>query len=210
MPIETAEFGMIITFLGCMCATVQMSTGFYAGYILAKPALLTTDKILNRAHRSFGSFATTLYFLGLFNGVNTLVGAFRIGEPPLELTSVSFNVHTWISIPIVGIFAWKTWLSYFDKAKLYKKRKWLGPALFTVWSFTWITAAISYYVRTLPGNLQHPEPSFFLPARLMGVQIALPFIFGGLIGWWILRAFRKTQVQSSEEKSSEGGKESDD
>jgi hypothetical protein len=182
---------MIITFLGCMCATVQMSTGFYAGYILAKPALLTTDKILNRAHRAFGGFATVLYLLGLFNGINTLVGAFRIGDPPLELNSVSFNVHTWVSIPIVGIFIWKTWLSYFDKAKLYKKGKWLGPALFAAWAFTWITAAISYYLRTLPSNLQHPEPSFLLPVRLMGVQIVLPFIFGGLIGWVILRAFKR-------------------
>jgi hypothetical protein len=193
MPIDLAEYNTIITFLGCMCATVQIVTGFYAGYILAKPALLTTDKILNRAHRAFGSFATTLYILGLFNGANTLVGAFRIGDPPLELNSISFNVHTWISIPIVGIFTWKTWLSYFDKTKLYKKRKWLGPALFGAWAFTWITAAISYYVRTLPSNPQHPEPSFLLPARLMGVQIFMPFVIGGLIGWTILRAYQKGQ-----------------
>lgn len=193
MPIDIAEYNTIITFLGCMCATVQMSTGFYAGYILSKPALLTTDKILNRAHRAFGGFATTLYLLGLFNGVNTLVGAFRIGDPPLELNSISFNVHTWISIPIVGIFTWKTWLSYFDKAKLYKKRKWLGPALFSAWAFTWITAAISYYVRTLPSNPQHPEPSFLLPARMMGVQIVMPFVLGGLIAWPILRKFREGQ-----------------
>ena len=198
MPIELAEFGTIITFLGCMCATVQMSTGFYAGYILAKPALLTTDKVLNKAHRAFGGFATTLYLLGLFNGANTLVGAFRIGDPPLELNSISFNVHTWLSIPIVGIFAWKTWLSYLDKSQLYKDRKWLGPAMFAAWAFTWIAAAISYYVRTLPSNPQHPEPSFLLPAKLMGVQVALPFIFGGLIGWRILAAHKKA------EKSVEG------
>ena len=193
MPIELAEYGTIVTFLGCLCATVQMSTGFYAGYILGKPALLTTDKILNRAHRAFGGFATVLYLLGLFNGINTLVSAIRLGDPPLELSSLSFNIHTWISIPLVGIFTWKTWLSYFDKGKLYKKRKWLGPALFGAWAFTWITAAISYYVRTLPSNPQHPEPSFLLPASFMGVQIAMPFVLGGLIAWPILRAYKKGQ-----------------
>ncbi len=203
MPIELAEYGTIITFLGCLCATVQMTTGFYAGYMLAKPALLTTDKILNRSHRAFGGFATTLYLLGLFNGINTLISAVRIGEPPLELGSLSFNIHTWISIPLVGIFTWKTWLSYFDKTKLYKKRKWLGPALFGTWAFTWVTAAISYYVRTLPANPQHPEPSFLLPARLMGVQIILPFILGGLIAWPILRAYQKGSSQNPEVRSQE-------
>ena len=193
MPIDLAEHNTIITFLGALCATVQMSTGFYAGYILAKPALLTTDKVLNRAHRAFGGFATTLYLLGLFSGINTLVSAFRIGKPPLELNSLSFNIHTWISIPLVGIFVWKTWLSYFDKAKLYKRRKWLGPAMFGVWAFTWITASISYYLRTLPSNPQHPPPSFLLPYSLMGVQIALPFVIGGFIGLRILWKFNKTQ-----------------
>ncbi len=203
MPIELAEFGTIITFLGCLCATVQMFTGFYAGYILAKPSLLTTDNILNRAHRAFGGFATAFYLLGLFNGTNTLISAIRIGDPPLELGSVSFNVHTWISIPLVGIFAWKTWLSYFDKSRLYRKRKWLGPAMFAAWAFTWITAAVSYYMRTLPANPQHLEPSFLLPARLMGVQIAMPFLLGGLVGWAIIKNYIK-KVQSSEKKSSEG------
>jgi hypothetical protein len=173
MPIELAEYNTIITFLGCLCATVQMSTGFYAAYILAKPALLTTDRVLNRAHRTFGGFATILYLLGLFNGVNSLVSAVRIGRPPLELNSISFNVHTWISIPLVAIFVWKTYLSYFDKAKLYRKRKWLGPAMFGVWAFTWITAAISYYVRTLPANPQHAPPSC------------------ALISWTILRGYWK-------------------
>ena len=191
MPINLAEYNTIITFLGCMCATVQMATGYYAGYILAKPALLTTDKVLSRAHRTFGSFATVLYLLGLFNGVNSFVGALRIGDPPLELNSLSFNIHTWISIPLVGIFVWKTWLSYFDKAKLYRKRKWLGPAMFGVWSFTWVTAAISYYMRTLPSNPQHPPPSFLLPVNLMEVQILIPFVLGALIAWPILIRFKK-------------------
>ena len=192
MPIDLAEFNTIITFLGCMCAVVQMSTGYYAAYTLAKPALLTTDRVLSRAHRSFGDFATLLFSLGLFNGINSLVGAFRIGEPPLELNSLSFNIHTWISLPLVVIFAWKTWLSYFDKAKLYKKRRWLGPAMFGVWAFTWITAAISYYLRTLPSNPQHPPPSFLLPYSLLAVQLALPFVLGAFISWRILGNYRKS------------------
>ncbi|MBN2720663.1 MAG: hypothetical protein JXR72_06145 [Proteobacteria bacterium] len=203
MPIELAEYNTIITFLGCMCATVQIFTGFYAGYILAKPALLTTDRILNRAHRAFGSFATTLYLMGLFNGLNTFVGAVTTGRPPLELSSVSFNVHTWISFPIVGIFVWKAWLSYFDKPKLYSKRKWLGPAMFAAWAFTWITAAISYYVRTLPTNPQHSPPSFLLPYRLMGIQIVMPFVIGGIIGWIVLKRFRTAQAQAEAKKSQE-------
>jgi hypothetical protein len=192
MPIDLAEYNTIITFLGCMCATVQMSTGWYAAYMLQKPALLTTDKVLSRAHRSFGDFATVLFLLGLFNGINTLVSAFRIGDPPLELNSLSFNIHTWISVLLVVIFVWKTWLSYFDKSKLYKKRRWLGPAMFGVWAFTWITAAISYYLRTLPSNFQHPPPSFLLDYELLALQLALPFILGGLISWRILWNFRKS------------------
>jgi hypothetical protein len=192
LPLELAEYNTIITFLGCLCATVQMTTGFYAAYILAKPALLTTDKVLSRAHRSFGDFATVLFLLGLFNGINSLVSAVRIGEPPLELNSFSFNIHTWISIPLVGVFVWKTWLSYFDKPKLYRKKRWLGPAMFGVWSFTWITAAISYYVRTLPTNPQHAPPSFLLPYNLIVVQLALPFVIGGLISWRILGNYKRS------------------
>ena len=110
---------------------------------------------------------------------------------PLELNSLSFNVHTWISIPLIAVFAWKTWLSYFDKPKLYRKKRWLGPAMFSTWAFTWITAATSYYVRTLPSNPQHAPPSFLLPYRLMVVQIAMPFVLGALITWPILVRFRK-------------------
>lgn len=190
MPIQLAEFNTIITFLGCLCATVQAGTGFYAGYILKKPALLTTDDIFNQAHRAFGSFATILFLLGLFNGLNSLVSALRIGDPPLELSSLSFNIHTWISIPLVAVFAWKTWLSYFDKPQLYRKKRWLGPAMFSTWSFTWITAATSYYVRTLPSNPQHAPPSFLLPYNLMVLQIAMPFVLGALITWPIIKRFR--------------------
>jgi hypothetical protein len=196
MPIQLAEFNTIITFLGCMCACVQMGTGFYAGYVLKKPALLTTDNIFNQAHRAFGSFATILFLLGLFNGLNTLVSAIRFGDPPLELNSLSFNVHTWISIPLIVVFAWKTWVSYFDKPTLYRKKRWLGPAMFGTWSFTWVTAAISYYVRTLPSNPQHSPPSFLLPYKLMAVQIAMPFVLGALITWPILARYKQSDAGS--------------
>ncbi|GAF75461.1 unnamed protein product, partial [marine sediment metagenome] len=29
---EPAEFNTIVTMLGCLCATVQAATGYYAGY----------------------------------------------------------------------------------------------------------------------------------------------------------------------------------
>jgi hypothetical protein len=63
----------------------------------------------------------------------------------------------------------------------------LGIAMFLAWTYNWLTAAVSYYVRTLPSNPQHPAPVFLLPYRLMGLQLALPFILGGLIGALILR-----------------------
>ncbi|UCG38601.1 MAG: hypothetical protein JSV00_10620 [bacterium] len=192
MPIDLAEFNTIVTFLGCLCATIQMGTGYYAGYVLRRPALLTTDRILNRSHRAFGSFATAFYMMGLFMGTNSLVGALRTGDPPLELRSISFNVHTWPSIVIVAVFLWKIWLSYFNKGPLYKNRKWLGPAVFLAWSFTWITAAISYYVRTLPSNPQHPPPSFLLPYSLVGVQIAMPFLLGAIIVWPIIGKHKRS------------------
>ena len=182
-----AEFNTIITFLGMMCATVQGFTGFYALSVKKKIGLLKVNEVLFRGHRAFGSFATILYLLGLFSGINGFIGAVTRNSPPLELGSASFNVHTWPSFLVVLIFAWKTYLSYFGKARLYSNKKWLGPALFFAWTYTWITAAISYYVRTLPSNPQHPAPSFLLPYGLLGLQIALPFLIGGLIGFIILK-----------------------
>ena len=186
MPIEQVEFNTIITFLGALCATVQGMTGAYAAYYRKRAALLKTDDVLFRAHRAFGSFATTLYLLGLFAGVNGLIGAVTRNEPPLELNSPSFNIHTWGSFPVFVIVVWKTYLSYFNKRLLYRKRTWLGIATFAAWAYTWLTAAVSYYVRTLPSNPQHPAPVFLLPYRLLGLQLALPFILGGLIGGLIL------------------------
>jgi hypothetical protein len=187
MKIVMAEFNTIITFLGMLCAMVQGVTGFYALSFLKKIGLLKVNQVLFRAHRAFGSFSTTLYLLGLFSGINSLVGAFIRNSPPLELNSISFNVHTWPSFLVVVIFAWKSYLSYFRKTSLYAKRKWLGPALFFAWAYTWISAAISYYLRTLPSNPQHPAPSFLLPYDWMALQMALPFLLGGVIGLVIIK-----------------------
>jgi hypothetical protein len=181
MEVVMAEFNMIITFLGMLCAMVQGCTGSYALYYKKRIALIRTNDVLFRSHRAFGSFATALYLLGLFSGLNSIIGAATRGSPPMELESASFNVHTWPSFIVVVIFAWKTYLSYFRKAALYGRQSWLGMALFLAWAFTWITAANSYYIRTLPSNPQHPAPSFLLPYEWMGLQIALPFLIGGLI-----------------------------
>ena len=198
MPIEQVEFNAIITFLGALCATVQATTGAYAAYYRKRAALLRTNDILFRAHRAFGSFATMLYLLGLFAGINGLIGAITRNEPPLELRSASFNIHTWGSFPVLVIIVWKTVLSYFRKKVLYRKRIWLGIAAFLAWTYTWLTAAVSYYLRTLPSNPQHPPPVFLLPYRLLGLQLALPFVLGGLIGVLIVRqAVRVEEAQAA-------------
>lgn len=197
MPIEQVEFNTIITFLGMLCATVQMVTGYYAAYYEKRTALLKTNSTLSEAHRVFGSFATVLYILGLFAGVNGLIGAIVRNEPPLELASPSFNVHTWGSFPVLVVVVWKTYLSYFRKKRMYGKKKWLGIAMFLAWSYTWLTAAVSYYVRTLPSNPQHPAPVFLLPYELMGVQLALPFVLGGVLGGIILKRAMKLEKRNA-------------
>ena len=201
MPIVQVEMNTIVTFLGMLCATVQVTTGYYAAYYRGRTALLKTDDILIRAHTAFGSFATTLYFLGLFAGINGLIGALTRNEPPLELRSASFNIHTWGSFPVLFVVLTKTWLSYFRKRSLYRRYKWLGIAMFVAWSYTWLTAATSYYLRTLPSNLQHPPPVFLLPYRLMGVQLALPFVLGAIIGTLILRASRASEAALAARRS---------
>jgi hypothetical protein len=201
MEIVVAELNTIITFLGMLCATVQACTGFYALSFKKKIALIKINDVLFRSHRAFGSFATTLYLLGLFSGINSFVGALTRNSPPMELESESFNIHTWPSFLVVVVFAWKTYLSYFRKGPLYAKQRWLGPALFLAWSYTWITAAVSYYVRTLPSNPQHPPPNFLLPYSWMGLQIALPFILGGLIGLVTLRKAVASMSKTADSRS---------
>jgi hypothetical protein len=93
----------------------------------------------------------------------------------------------------LAVWIWKTWLSYFNKKPLYSKRKWLGIALFGAWAYNWITAAVSYYLRTVPPNKQHPAPVFLLPYEWLGVQLVLPFVLGGLIGWLIVRRVERAQ-----------------
>jgi hypothetical protein len=187
VPIEQVEFNTIITFLGMLCATVQVVTGYYAAYYRKRAALLKTNSVLSSSHFAFGSFATVLYVLGLFAGINGFIGALAKNNPPLELGSMSFNIHTWGSFPVLGVVIWKTYLSFFKKQRLYGKWKWLGIAMFLAWSYTWLTAAVSYYVRTLPSNPQHPAPVFLLPYDLLWVQLPLPFVLGGLIGWIVLK-----------------------
>jgi hypothetical protein len=186
VPIRQVEFNTIITFLGMFCATVQGVTGYYAAYYRKKTALLKLNPVLSQAHHAFGSFVTVLYLLGLFAGVNGLIGALTRNEPPLELRNASFNIHTWGSFPVLFVVIWKTYLSYFRKKSLYGKRKWLGIAMFVAWTYNWLTAAVSYYVRTVPPNLQHEPPVFLLPYGLMGVQLTLPFVLGGVVGALIL------------------------
>jgi len=197
MHIEQVEFNTIITFLGMLCAVVQGVTGYYAAYYRKKSALLKTNEPLSRAHRTFGNFATTLYLLGLFAGINGLIGALTRNEPPLELDNASFNIHTWGSFPVLAVWIWKTWHSYFDKKPLYGKKKWLGIAMFVAWAYNWITAAISYYVRTVPPNKQHPAPNFLLPYDWMWLQILLPFLLGALLSWVIVRAAQQAEAAKS-------------
>jgi hypothetical protein len=196
MPIEQVEFNTIITFLGMLCATVQGITGFYAAYYRKKAALLKVNSVLSQAHHAFGSFVTVLYLLGLFAGVNGLIGALTRNEPPLELDNASFNIHTWGSFPVLFVVIWKTYLSYFRKRALYGKMKWLGIAMFLAWTYNWLTASVSYYVRTVPPNLQHPPPNFLLPYEWMGLQLALPFILGGIVR--ALTLWRATKLENAE------------
>ena len=202
MPIVQVEMNTIVTFLGMLCATVQGITGFYAGYIRKRTSLLMTNRALARAHSTFGNFATVLYGLGLFAGINGLIGAITRNEPPLELRNASFNIHTWGSFPVLAIVVWKTYCSYFSKRKLFGKQKWLGIAMFLAWSYNWLTAATSYYLRTLPSNLQHPKPVFLLPYELLAVQLALPFVLGGVIGWAVLRRAGEIEARGSARRKS--------
>lgn len=192
---SVAEFNTIITMLGCLCATVQVITGWYAAYKKKKIGLLKVNDILFRAHRAFGGFATTLYFLGLFAGLTGFIGSLLYNFPPFEIFELSFNLHVWPSFAILVIIFWKTYISYFKKPSVYKKGKWLGIATFIAWAATWITSAISYYIRTTPENPQHASPTYLLPLELMWLQILMPFLVGIVIGYFILRAAEKLEKE---------------
>ena len=72
--------------------------------------------------------------------------------------------------------------------------------MFAAWAYTWLTAAVSYYLRTLPSNPQHPAPVFLLPYELLGIQLALPFLVGGLIGWVILRRAKRLEGEAKSQQ----------
>jgi len=189
----TAEFNTIITMLGCLCATVQLASGWYAAFKKKKIGMIKTNNILFRAHRAFGGFATTLYFLGLFAGLTGFIGALIFNIPPFEGGDPSFIIHVWPSFAVMIVIIWKTYLSYFKKPSIYKKGKWLGIATFIAWAFTWISSAFSYYLRTLPLNLAntalpHPPPTYLLPFELLFLQILMPFLVGSIIGYLIIRS----------------------
>ena len=188
MPVSsTAEYNMIITMLGALCATVQAATGIYVAYIKKKIFLIKKNEVIFRSHRAFGSFATMLYLLGLFAGTTGFIDSITKQEiVPFEINNLSFNFHTWPSFLIAIIILYKTFLSYFNKQKIYKQAKWLGSATFLAWAYTWITAAISYYERTVVPNLQHAPPKYLLAYNLYWLQILLPFILGGIISIPIL------------------------
>jgi ABC-type antimicrobial peptide transport system permease subunit len=195
---SVAEFNTIITMLGCLCATVQSYSGIYAAYYRKRTATLKTNDILFRAHRAFGSFATTLYFLGLFAGMVGFFGGIFFNNPPFEATNPSYNIHTWPSFAVIVVIVWKTYISYFKKPSVYRKGKWLGVATFIAWSYTWITAATSYYLRTLPSNPQHEPPTYLLPIELFWLQILIPFIVGSIIGYFVLRKAHKIELKKQE------------
>ncbi|MHA2393896.1 MAG: hypothetical protein ACXAEX_18345 [Promethearchaeota archaeon] len=179
---SVAEFNTIITMLGCLCATVQASTGAYAAYYKKKPSLLKTNEMLFRSHRAFGGFATTLYFLGLFAGTVGFLGGIFFNEPPFEISDLSYNFHVWPNFVVVVIVIWKTYVSYFNKPEVYRRCKWLGAATFIAWSYLWISSAISYYLRTIPPNIQHEAPRYLLAFEFLWLQILVPFLVGALIG----------------------------
>ncbi|MBY9003198.1 MAG: hypothetical protein KGD73_04440 [Candidatus Lokiarchaeota archaeon] len=202
---SVAEFNTIITMLGCLCATVQLFTGIYGAIYKKKIAIIKTNDILFRSHRAFGGFATTLYFLGLFAGLTGFIGAIIFNIPPFEGTDPSFIFHVWPSFAVMAVIIWKTYISYFKKPSVYKKGKWLGIATFIAWSFTWISSAFSYYLRTLPLNLAqtplpHEPPTYLLPIQLMWLQILIPFIVAMIISYFILNSANKLEKKKQEKR----------
>ena len=187
--------------LGCLCATVQLGTGMYSAFYRKKLGLIKTNDVLFRAHRAFGGFATTLYFLGLFAGLTGFIGAILFNIPPFEATDLSFIIHVWPSFAVMVVIIYKTYISYFKKPSVYRKGKWLGIATFIAWAFTWISSAFSYYLRTLPSNPQHEPPTYLLPFELMWLQILIPFIVGILISYFILKS--ADRIEKKKELKSE-------
>ena len=199
MALELAEFNTIITFLGMTCAMVQGMTGNYTAFRKKKLGLLKANDIYNRSHRAFGTAGLTFYYTGLIAGLSGFIFGILEGTPPVELDSPSYIIHTFPSFAVMIIMLLKTYCSYFNKKKLYLN-KWIGPASFFAWAYTWITAAISYYLRTIPPNQQHSPPSILLPFELMWLMIALPFIIGGIFGVLIIRKAESIEKEKAMKK----------
>jgi hypothetical protein len=204
---SVAEFNTVITMLGFVFASVQASTGLYAAIYKKKTALLRTNEVLGRAHRTFGGYATLLFLLGLFQGVTGFIQAILNpagGETPaFEADRVSFNLHVWISFPITVIILWKSFISYFSKKNVFKQGKWLGMATFISWTILWVTSAIAFYanIEGLPWSVDagtlHKAPGVLLPPTIWGIvlQTLIPFIIGALISWPILVKAHKLEVE---------------
>jgi hypothetical protein len=121
------------------------------------------------------------------------LGGIFFGEPPFEGSDYSYNFHVWPNFIILAIIVWKTYLSYFKKSSIYKNAKWLGIATFLGWAYLWVTSAFSYYLRTIPPNVQHDPPRYLLAIELMWLQILFPFLIGLLLGLLILRSADKIE-----------------
>jgi len=188
--------------LGCLCAVVQVSTGAFAFHYKKKKFMLKSNDVLFRSHRAFGGFATVFYFLGLFAGISGFIATFWVGTPPFEPLDLSYTIHVWPSFAIMAVLVAKTLIAYFRKKNMYKYGKWLGMATFIAWAWTWITAATSYYVRTVAPNLQHEPPFFMLPFPLFPLQILLPFLIGFLISIVILKKANEIEIEKELKKAS--------
>ena len=194
---SVAEFNTFITMLGCLFATVQAATGIYAAYLKKKIYLIKQNDVLFRSHRAFGGFATVMYFVGLYAGLSGFIGGILTGDPPLEFNNLSYIIHVFPSFIVLGILLLKTYLSYFKKPKIYKTGKWLGMATFIAWAYTWITAAISFYLRALPFGDQHEPMNVLLPHNLLWLQLLFPFLIGIIISIPILLAANRIEQKKN-------------
>ena len=178
MHIEFVEMNTIVTFLGMLAATVQGVTGYYAGYLKRRAALLRTNEALRPSACHLCAMATILYLLGLFAGINGFIGALTVNKPPLELQSASFNIHTRGSFPVLAVWTCKNGLTLTSASSM-PSAKWLGIAMFVAWSYNWLTAAVSYYERTMPPTSSTLIPTFYSPTACWACNSRCPLCWAG-------------------------------